>query len=449
MSRWVLLGEVAFIISFLFFLIFSVYNLIEKERKAFWRSGLFVFFFPLLNLVFFIVTPSLRISLFRSFFYIFALAVLLVMALPMKKRATEILGEQKRVDERDVVFARLEYQKGTSRFEEYYARKPNFREIDDDIRRFPDLFSPLHVQKDPFLFSLAQAEFNFLKQQLRLVSGEHLPPKGHFSPLINTRIIRNTLQYLGVKVWGVCEVDQAYVYSHVGRGPEPYGQEVRFDHKFGIVFALEMELDMVAAAPRAPVIVETGKKYVEAAKISIILADFIRLMGYPARAHIAGSNYQAILPPLGWLAGLGELGRLGFLITEEFGPRARLGLVTTSLPLIPDKPRKLGIQNFCRKCKKCALNCPAEAIPSGKQTVENGVMKWVLKREECYRWWRVTGTDCAICMYVCPFSKPDNAFHNSVRKLVRYSFPAQHASLWGDEFFYGRYLRRMKPLLKK
>jgi reductive dehalogenase len=267
------------------------------------------------------------------------------------------------------------------------------------------------------------------------------------SPSENTRIIKEIIKYLGSDLCGICLLNQAYTYSHVGRGPEHYGEEIKLKHKYAIAFALEMDLGMVAAAPKEPVIVETGKKYVEAAKISIIVADFIRYLGYPARAHIAGSNYQAVLPPLAWLAGLGELGRLGILITSKYGPRARLGLVTTDLPLLEDKPKKLGIQNFCQKCQKCARNCPAQAISYEQKVEENGVLKWVLNREECYKFWRKAGTDCAVCIYVCPYSKSDNAFHNFIRKMTKNSSAAQSFSVWADDFFYGRLPLRKKSSL--
>jgi reductive dehalogenase len=200
---------------------------------------------------------------------------------------------------------------------------------------------------------------------------------------------------------------------------------------------MEMDLDMIATSPKPPVIVETEKKYVEIAKVSVIVANLIRRMGYEARAHIAGSNYQAMLPPLGWRAGLGEIGRIGILITENYGPRVRLGLITTTLPLNPDSSKYFGVQDFCKKCKKCANNCPAQAIPYNDKTEENGALKWVLNREGCYRFWRKAGTDCAMCLYVCPYSKPQNWFHDSVRKLVSQSSTAQRVSLWADDYFYG------------
>ena len=232
------------------------------------------------------------------------------------------------------------------------------------------------------------------------------------------------------------------MYSHVGRGPSPYGQRIKLKHKYALPFAVEMDWDMIAAAPHSPVIVETGKKYVEAVRISIIAAQLIRRLGYPARAHIAGSNYQAILPPLAWKAGLGELGRIGILMTQEFGPRVRLGLVTTDMPLIPDEPVVFGVQDFCRKCKKCAFNCPAQAIPKGEKMLENGVLKWTLQREECYRFWRKCGTDCARCIFVCPYSKMDNFFHRIIRKASANSQAFQSVALLGDDIFYRRFPRQ-------
>jgi epoxyqueuosine reductase QueG len=112
-----------------------------------------------------------------------------------------------------------------------------------------------------------------------------------------------------------------------------------------------------------------------------------------------------------------------------------------------DEPKTLGIQNFCEICKKCAENCPAGAIPAQDKAEENGVRKWVLNREKCYRFWRKAGTDCAMCIYVCPYSKADNIFHRTIRKFVSSSSAGQILSLYGDDFFYGKKpLRRKSPI---
>lgn len=447
MNIWFIAGEISFVILLILFFLFSFSSLLEKERRAFYRSGLFLFFLGLLNFVFFLAGVSLRNWLFGSFFIIFVTGIFFLLFSPLRRKSTEIIGEQKKIDERDVIFARFDTKEGTKIFDGYYARRPEFKKTDDEIRKLPDILSSHHIGKNPLLFSLAASEFDFLEHQLTQVSGEECAEKAQTSASENTRIIKDIIRYFGADLCGICLLNQAYVYSYTGRGPEPYGSVIELKHKYAIVFALEMDLEMVASAPQAPVIVETAKKYVEAAKISITVANFIRRLGYPARAHIAGSNYQAMLPPLAWEAGLGELGRLGILITSKYGPRARLGLISTDLPLVPDRPKTLGIQNFCEKCQKCAANCPARAIPRGDKIEENGVLRWALNREECYRFWRKSGTDCAVCIYVCPYSKPSNAFHKFIRKMTEKSSAFQALSIWGDDFFYGRIPLRRKPFL--
>lgn len=447
MNIWVILGEISFKALALFFLLFSIFSFLEKERRASFRSFLFFFFILSLNFTFFLLEPPLKNWLFGSIFILTMLAIFLLLLFPPKRKSIEIVGEQEKIDERDIIFSRFDYKEGTDIFDDYYKKRPEYKNLDDEIRKIPDILSPHHIEKDPWLFALASAEFDFLEHQITQVSGDKNKVEVESSPAENTRKIKNIINYLGSEASGICLLNQAYVYSHVGRGPEPYGKEIELNHKYAIVFALEMDTLMISSAPKAPVIVETGKKYVEAARISIIVAMFIRRLGYSARAHIAGSNYQALLPPLAWEAGLGELGRLGILITHKYGPRARLGLVTTELPLIPDKPKALGIQDFCQKCQKCARNCPAQAIPYGEKIKENGVLKWVLNREECYRFWRKASTDCAVCIYVCPYSKTDNIFHNFIRKTAEKSSVAQTLSVWGDDIFYGRFpLRRKSPL---
>lgn len=447
MNIYIIAGGVSLIILICFFFLFALYSLLEKEKRALWRSSIVFFLLVIIGLIFYLAEYPLKNWLFGITFILLFLGLAILLFSPLKRKSTEIVGKQKKVDERDVIFARFEYEEGTETYEKYYSRRPEYKKIDEEIRKIPDILSPSHLEKNPLLFSLASAEFDFLEHQLTQVSGIENREKYQLSPSKNTRIIKEIIKYLGSDLCGICLLDQAYVYSQVGRGPEQYGMEIKLEHKYAIAFALEMDLGMVAAAPKEPVIVETGKKYVEAARISIIVADFIRYLGYPARAHIAGSNYQAVLPPLAWLAGLGEIGRLGTLITSKYGPRARLGLITTDLPLVVDKPKKMGIQNFCQKCQKCARNCPAQAIPYREKTEENGVMKWVLNREECYKFWRKAGTDCAVCIYVCPYSKSDNAFHSFIRKMTENSSAAQSFSIWADDLFYGRIPLRRKSSL--
>ena len=59
------------------------------------------------------------------------LAVLLFFFPTGRVRGLRILELGERVDERDVIFAREEYEPGTDRYEEYYRRRPEKKAIDD------------------------------------------------------------------------------------------------------------------------------------------------------------------------------------------------------------------------------------------------------------------------------------------------------------------------------
>ena len=432
-------GKIVFAVYILFFLVFSFYNFKEKEWRAFTRSSLFAFCLVVLGALFLLIIPEIQIWFFVAILIASIGSCFWLFFSPSPRSDIQQTGVPEKFDERDVIFARFDLKEDSPHFQDYYSRKEEYKQIDGDIRKLPDILTSPHIQKDPVNFSLAAAEFDVLEQQVDQVAGPLSSEKWKYSPQENTRMIKNIIRYLGAHDCGICELDQAYVYSHVGRGPEPYGQEIKNSHKFAVMFTMEMDFDMIATAPKSPVIVETAKQYVEGAKISLIGANFIRRLGFPARSHIAGSNYQIMLTPLAYMAGLGELGRMGILITEKHGPRVRLGAITTDMPLLTDSPKIFGVQDFCQKCKKCATNCPSKAIPLDDKIEENSVRKWVIKREECYRFWRKSGSDCSRCIYVCPYSKPDNLFHNFIRKVASSSSAGQSLSTHCDDLFYGHY----------
>ncbi|MCS7114900.1 MAG: 4Fe-4S binding protein [Candidatus Bathyarchaeota archaeon] len=64
-------------------------------------------------------------------------------------------------------------------------------------------------------------------------------------------------------------------------------------------------------------------------------------------------------------AGLGEIGYNNILLTPEFGPRQRLQLILTELPLKPD-PVLEG--KICDLCMKCVDICPFGAISRDKRS---------------------------------------------------------------------------------
>ena len=436
----VAIGQLVFAAALLFFGLFMATSLAEGQGRAFRRSLAVFVLIAGFNASLYFLPERIGRSGFALVIALAAAAVLYFLLSPKPRKALEIVGRPLRTDERDVIFARFGLRQGSPEFSEYYGRKPEHDDRDAVIRKSPDILSAPHLSKSPLLFRLAATEFDFLKSLASRVTGKEdagAPPVD-LSPRQNSALIKDIVRYLGSDDCGIARLSPDFIYSHVGRGPEPYGKEIDLDHRFAVAFALEMDTAMVAAAPDAPVVVETGRKYVEAARIGIILADFLRRLGHPARAHIAGSNYQVIVPPIAWEAGLGEMGRLGTLITSKYGPRARLGIVTTDFPLEPDQPIVFGVQDFCARCLKCARNCPARAIPLGEPSLDNGVRRWVIDRERCYEFWRQIGTECAVCLAVCPYSHPPTPFHRLVKRAASASRPGQAVLIRADDFFYGR-----------
>lgn len=164
----------------------------------------------------------------------------------------------------------------------------------------------------------------------------------------------------------------------------------------------------------------------------------LRALGYPARAHIDG-NYRVIAPLVARDAGLGEIGRMGILMTPELGPRVRLGVVSTDLPLVVDaRPSRPDILDFCRICKKCAENCPSRAIPFDDRQNIGGALRWQIDSVKCFHYWNVIGADCGRCLSVCPYSHPDTFSHNVLRWVLRRSGLARRIVLRMDDLFYGR-----------
>jgi len=136
---------------------------------------------------------------------------------------------------------------------------------------------------------------------------------------------------------------------------------------------------------------------------------------------------------------LGEIGRMGLLMTPKLGPRVRISVVTTNMPLQIDKPlNDYSVIDFCTICKKCAEACPSQAISLKPQEVIDGVKRWQINQEKCFTLWCTLGTDCGRCISVCPYSHPDNLLHNIVRTGNKNSNLFRKAALHLDDYFYGR-----------
>jgi reductive dehalogenase len=342
-----------------------------------------------------------------------------------------------RIDERTIMFARMVLEPGTPRFEDYYREFPEHRAVDDRWRAKAGLLGPEAIHAHRWLFAAAGASCDAIRPLHDLVDGEPRGERPDDEPAALTRFLRAWAEKLGALSTGVTATRPEHWYSLTGRR-DPYGAPAELPHPRALAFAVEMDKGMIDRAPGAPVIVESSWQYLRAAVIAVQAALFLRAQGYAARAHI-DANYRVVAPLVARDAGLGEIGRMGLLMTPEVGPRVRLGVVTTDAPLVPSAPtRDETVLDFCAVCEKCAEACPSAAIPRGPRRNVDGVPRWRIDQESCFGYWCSIGTDCARCLRVCPYSHPDDALHRLVRAGVRRSAPFRRAALKLDDLFYGR-----------
>ena len=366
------------------------------------------------------------------------LASLILFTLPAGKTAAEMRPPTHQVDEREIIFARARLEPGSENYQRYYNQHPEHKGLDDQARSQPGLLNPDAKLADRLHSGAAKGSF-FLTEALReAVDGPVAETPYRASPELLTQAVKKLAGFYGALDCGITPLQPSHIYSHIGRGSGTYGDPISLDHPYAIAFTVEMDHEMVVSGPHPPVTMESARQYVESARVAVQLAAAIREFGYSARAHIDG-NYRVIAPLVARDAGLGEIGRMGLLMTPRQGPRVRVGLVTTTLPLIPDayQPQESTL-DFCQICEKCALNCPSQSIPYGEREIDNGVLRWKINPETCYHYWTVIGTDCGRCLAVCPFSHPDNWAHNLVRWAIRRSGAFRRAALFLDDFLYGR-----------
>ncbi len=257
------------------------------------------------------------------------------------------------------------------------------------------------------------------------VDGDVAPEKAPLTenPAAMARHIKETAYFLRADIVGICALPPYAVYSH----SMPNGEPVSLTHKYAIAIVVDQDWKTAQASVGNDWI-SAGMSFVAystSGAIACNLANYIRRLGYPARAHHA-RNYQVLVPPILLKAGIGEMSRIGDIVINPFlGPRLKAAIVTTDLPLAVDRPIDIGLQDFCSKCLKCAKYCPSGAISFGGKVMHNGYEKWPLDVEKCakQRIGNKVGASCGVCITVCPWNKPYTLFHRCVHWQIK-TFPA-------------------------
>ena len=465
------IGAVGLAVQALIGLSFFVSCILEKERRATVFAGLqflimigaLVIYLLLIHIGFFRTAPGLVVLIAGYVVFIVA-AFLLMRRTAPNPRALQgtkglIKGDVKRVDERTHVFARSRSLRPDSQeFKAFYREHPEYEEYDTRRREMGGPLGHFGTIDSPHEGPNVAATLASGAMPMYLGTPEKVKPEPHpvmkekrviLTPEEATERVKGYARNRGADLVGITELNPLWLYSHRGEifyeNWEDWGREIESEHQYAVVFAMQMSFEMVGTGPHSPTMIESMGNYAKGAYIATQLASFIANLGYSATAsHFR--HYEALMVPLAVDAGLGELGRLGYLITKELGPRVRLGVVTTDLPLVPDKPVDIGVDDFCSICKKCAVCCPSHSIPVEKdKTIVNGLLRWKLNDETCFEYWGKIGTDCNICMRVCPWSHPRNFPHKLIVMFITRNRLARRIFSVMDDIFYGKKPKSKAP----
>lgn len=427
----------------------------EQEVRA-TRMGLTgAAVFTAMGIALFIPVLKTLVIIFFILAFLFSLA-LFIPASPNKKALKGSRGyiksPPKRFDERDTVFARFRsLVPGSDRYKKYYGTLHPEKEEKDARRREKGFIgNPGSIDRNyqPNV-AMMHAAFAIPPFLGHYAFSDPAPdvPKADLSPEKASRIVKNYALHIGADLVGICKVDPNLIYSHRGEVHydrfDDWGKPIDGLPEYAVVFLTEMNHGHVISAPHTPTVAESAHLYARGAYLGTLLAQWFSYMGYKGVAEHT-RNYNIPLPPLAQDAGLGEIGRQGYLVAPKMGARCRIFAVLTDMPLAVDKPIHLGVEEFCRYCKKCADSCPSKSIPQDEKTVHNGYAKWKLDEDSCFEYWSKVGTDCSICMGICPFSRPDTPLHKIVRWFVPRSKIAQVLFPHIDNFLYGKRWRPRK-----
>ena len=324
-------------------------------------------------------------------------------------------------------------------FESYFTDLATFRKVDGFTHRdyalrnaawyiadfTADLLEQSDDRKEGFLDTFT------MFREGATVKLEGVPPEEMSAD------VKRAGTFLGAELVGICEYDERWVYTHnySRRDQQSKPMDLPDDLPNVVVLANEMHMDTIKTVPSALSGAATGQGYSKDIIAVLSLTQYIRNLGYRA---VASMNDTALSIPLAIQAGLGQYGRHGLLITKEFGPRVRIAKIFTDLPLKPDEPIDFGVTEFCNNCQRCANGCPPRAIPDGAPnvTVHNvsnfkGIAKWTVNAEKCFKFWTNQGTDCSICIRICPYNKD---FSNPIHRVGRWlaGTPLRRLMLWLD-----------------
>ncbi len=352
----------------------------------------------------------------------------------------EKVGASERIDARtDVIFLRFSlFMRGWNEKEgmdklhpvlkEFYRQNPEDLKHDIKLRNeiFPSLRSDSRKYREQFLLAKAWSGSMEAVHPEKITSppeesdfprgmryGEPETPLKMKDPAKTSELIKKMSYEFGSVLTGITKLNPDWVYKYPmeNRGFEhdkPF--DIPGHWTYAIVVGTPMSWDPFLANPNYGT---SHDAYSKSQIVAFRLASFIRKLGYPARPHTPGMDYDLIVPPIVIDAGLGEQGRHGVVVTPELGSNFRPAVITTSLPMKVDKPIDFGVQEFCKHCMICADNCPSGAISKGGKEVVRGYERYHVDVSKCRNFWfsNLGNIGCRLCVATCPYSRKSNWAH--------------------------------------
>ncbi len=132
------------------------------------------------------------------------------------------------------------------------------------------------------------------------------------------------------------------------------------------------------------------------------VTHYIQKKGYlaipiPASLIVDWQNQKAHLShkKIGYLAGLGWIGRNNLLVNKELGSQFRLASILTDMPLKAGRPLK----KDCGECRVCVKICPSRAIKDASADFDHQACFEKLKEFQKKR--LVDQYICGLCVNAC------------------------------------------------
>jgi len=136
------------------------------------------------------------------------------------------------------------------------------------------------------------------------------------------------------------------------------------------------------------------------------LSNYIQKKDYlaisiPASQILDWQNQRAHLSHkhIGYLAGLGWIGRNNLLVNNKLGSQFRLVSILTNMPLKIDKP----VKEDCGSCRLCIDSCPCGSIKENPSDFEH--LRCFEKLKEFQRQRLVDQYICGVCVNACQGDK--------------------------------------------